>query len=74
MPNTIIQLLLQHLPFRRRLAEELSIQAEDIDDMKTDYDRSVESQDSWFSLIVVCKNGGSHNISARRTRSWEFKR
>jgi len=74
MPNTIIQLLLQHLPFRRRLAEELSIHPDDIDDMKTDYDRTVESQESWFSLIVVCKNGGSHKISARRITSWEFKR
>ena len=77
MTSSVLQLLLIHTPFRKKLSEELSINSEEIDDSLTEYDETVKEQDSWFSLIVICKNGASHKISARRLPQkshWEFKR
>jgi hypothetical protein len=76
MTNTVLQLLLIHAPFRRVLCQELSIQQGDIDDMKTSYDETVESKDSWISLNIACKDGRILKISARRlpqNTSWEFR-
>ena len=76
MANTVVQLLLLHLPFRRKLCEKLSIDSGDIDDIRTDYDRTIENEESWFSLRVVCKSGPVHTVTTRRLPGnyvWEFK-
>lgn len=76
MSYPILLMLLKHKSFRDKLSDYLSIISDDIDDTLTTYNRTIENEDSWFSLIVFCKNGSSHNITTRRLphkTSWEFK-
>ena len=75
MSTPILQLLLNHIPFRRVLCEKLDIYSDDIDDNLTSYDETIENKDSWFSLNVVCKDGRIFKVSTRRlpqNTKWEF--
>jgi len=76
MTGNILQLLLNHKSFRNKLSEFLTINPDNIDNELTMYDRTIENEDYWFSINIVCKDGTSHNITTRRLphkSTWEFK-